>query len=171
MNLRYGSKLTMVYIATIAAILMSSAPSIAQDYSNHLWVVGSYGYYDPNHPGSIPTLHQFLTPCVSSGGGAASVLMQTGGPDGCVVAKVLSADEIEKMQSDRKAEIDKTNDAIGSRLNDLGEKVNSLNKRMAVDEAGLPAAVDQYAVAKLLDKINALEARVKALESQNGARR
>jgi uncharacterized protein YdcH (DUF465 family) len=62
-----------------------------------------------------------------------------------------------------------TTDEIDGKFNELGDKVNSLNKRMADDEAGLPAAVDQYAVQKLLDKINSLEARVKTLESQASA--
>jgi hypothetical protein len=68
----------------------------------------------------------------------------------------------------RKDEIDSKTDAINSQLNDLGTKVDSLNKKIASDEASLPAVVDQYAVQKLEEKINALEARVKTLESHVG---
>jgi hypothetical protein len=62
-------------------------------------------------------------------------------------------------------------DKIDTRLGAIGTQIDSLNKRMAGDEAGLPAAVDQYAVQKLLDKITTLEARVKRLEGQVAAQR
>jgi hypothetical protein len=58
---------------------------------------------------------------------------------------------------------------IDTRLGAIGTQIDSLNKRIAGDEAGLPAAVDQYAVQKLLDKIATLEARVKTLEGQVAA--
>jgi hypothetical protein len=59
---------------------------------------------------------------------------------------------------------------IDSKLDDIGQKLSSLNKRMAGDEAALPSAIDQYAVQKLLEKIDGLEARIKVLENQNRAR-
>jgi chaperonin cofactor prefoldin len=58
---------------------------------------------------------------------------------------------------------------LNQRVDLLQLKANSLNKRLSDDEAGLPGQIDQLAVQKLLDKINALEARIKTLESQHNA--
>ena len=42
--------------------------------------------------------------------------------------------------------------------------INLLNQRIATDEANLPKKIDEHAVQKLLDKIDALEVRLKRLE-------
>lgn len=60
-------------------------------------------------------------------------------------------------------------ESLAKRVDIVQLKANSLNKRLSDDEAELPGQIDQLAVQKLLEKINALEARVKVLESQLNA--
>jgi hypothetical protein len=49
-------------------------------------------------------------------------------------------------------------------------KIEALNQRLAADEASLPAEIDRHVVKQLLDRIDALDARIKELEEQRSKR-
>jgi hypothetical protein len=110
---------------------------------------------------------------LASSGGEASITkcvqsLSIGTPSygGPCVEKVYTTGAINTAVITITTKIDGLNNTTNSRLDDLGLKVNSLNKRMSEDEAALPGQIDQLAVEKLIEKIRALEARVKELESK-----
>jgi hypothetical protein len=84
--------------------------------------------------------------------------------DSCIKALTSNPGNYDLVYT--KSSIDDIQNSLNIDIADLREASNLLNSRVASDEAGLPAAIDQYAVQKLLDRINSLETRVKTLENQ-----
>ena len=53
---------------------------------------------------------------------------------------------------------------IKAEADKINELITAINTRLSKDEAELPRMIDEHAVEKLLDKIEALEARVRQIE-------
>ncbi len=54
-------------------------------------------------------------------------------------------------------------------LDIMQKDINLLNQRLATDEGNLPAEIDKHAVQQLLDKIDALETRLKRVENAHSS--
>ena len=74
-----------------------------------------------------------------------------------------------KPTLDRVANVEAKTSALADSLQKTKDNLDVLNQRVAADESALPQQIDQYAVKKLLDRIAALEARVKEIEGKESA--